>query len=194
MSSQTPSPYGDSPYGSPGQNPYGAPPNPYSATGPAPVGELASWGQRVGGYLIDGILGALAGLPWVVGLVIFLGSGKTTTDPTTGMTTTSFHGGALVVLLFFLGGLTSLLFTIWNTYVKQGTTGYTIGKGVMGIRLLGEQTGQPVGAGMAFVRSLVHVLDTLACYVGWLWPIWDGKRQTFADKIMKTVVVRQPKP
>jgi hypothetical protein len=36
-------------------------------------------------------------------------------------------------------------------------------------------------------------LDSLACYVGWLWPIWDSKRQTFADKIMKTVVVRQPR-
>ncbi|MDQ1539752.1 MAG: hypothetical protein QOH29_478, partial [Actinomycetota bacterium] len=26
-------------------------------------------------------------------------------------------------------------------------------------------------------------------YLGYLWPLWDSKRQTFADKILKTVVV-----
>ncbi len=41
---------------------------------------------------------------------------------------------------------------------------------------------------------LAHFLDSLACYVGWLWPLWDPKRQTFADKIMSTVVVEQRKP
>ena len=28
-----------------------------------------------------------------------------------------------------------------------------------------------------------------ACYFGWLFPLWDAKRQTFADKIIGTVVV-----
>ena len=38
-----------------------------------------------------------------------------------------------------------------------------------------------------------HVLDSLPCYLGYLWPLWDAKRQTFADKIMSTVVVEQKK-
>jgi uncharacterized RDD family membrane protein YckC len=25
--------------------------------------------------------------------------------------------------------------------------------------------------------------------VGYLWPFWDDKKQTFADKIMRTIVV-----
>ncbi len=48
-----------------------------------------------------------------------------------------------------------------------------------------------MAAETAFVRDLAHVLDSVACHLGWLWPLWDQKRQTFADKIVGTVVVRQ---
>jgi hypothetical protein len=43
---------------------------------------------------------------------------------------------------------------------------------------------------MSFLRALSHILDSLACYIGWLWPLWDGKKQTFADKVCSTVVVQ----
>ncbi len=42
---------------------------------------------------------------------------------------------------------------------------------------------------MAFGRDICHILDSLACYIGWLFPLWDAKRQTFADKIISTVVI-----
>jgi uncharacterized RDD family membrane protein YckC len=51
-------------------------------------------------------------------------------------------------------------------------------------------TGQPVGVGLAIGRYFVHILDALPCYLGFLWPLWDSKRQTFADKILSTVVVK----
>ena len=54
----------------------------------------------------------------------------------------------------------------------------------------GMVTGQPIGGGMSFVRQLLHIVDGLPCYIGYLWPLWDDKRQTFSDKIMTTVVVR----
>ena len=41
------------------------------------------------------------------------------------------------------------------------------------------------------MRCLAHFVDSIACYVGWLWPLWDAKKQTFADKIMGTVVVKR---
>jgi hypothetical protein len=47
-----------------------------------------------------------------------------------------------------------------------------------------------IGGGMGIGRHLLHILDALPCYLGFLWPLWDGKRQTFADKIVKSVVVR----
>ena len=47
----------------------------------------------------------------------------------------------------------------------------------------------PIGFGMSIVRQIAHIVDGLVCYIGYLWPLWDAKRQTFADKIMTTVCV-----
>ncbi len=54
-------------------------------------------------------------------------------------------------------------------------------------------TSQPIGMGKAFVRDIAHIVDSVICYVGWLFPLWDEKRQTLADKMQSTVVVTVPK-
>ena len=41
------------------------------------------------------------------------------------------------------------------------------------------------------MRQLAHLLDGFLCNLGYLWPIWDAKKQTFADKIMGTLVIVQ---
>jgi hypothetical protein len=48
-----------------------------------------------------------------------------------------------------------------------------------------------MGGGMCFLRDLLHIIDALPCYLGYLWPIWDARRQTFSDKIMNTVVLSE---
>jgi uncharacterized RDD family membrane protein YckC len=88
-----------------------------------------------------------------------------------------------------IGGIAILAIAIWQL-IMEGRTGQTIGKKALGIRLVKEATGQPIGVGMAFVRRIAHFLDSLACYLGWLWPAWDAKRQTFADKVCGTIVIR----
>ena len=87
-------------------------------------------------------------------------------------------------------GLASLLilgYVIWNNGYRQGTTGSSIGKSVMKFKVVSETTGQPIGFGMSVVRQLAHFVDAIICYVGFLFPLWDSKRQTLADKIMTTV-------
>ena len=96
-------------------------------------------------------------------------------------------GGGILSLLL---SLVSLGLYVWNICIRQGNTGQSVGKQVLGLKLVRESDGQPIGPGMAFVRSLCHILDGLACYVGYLWPLWDAKRQTFADKIMSTLVIK----
>ncbi|WP_127782178.1 RDD family protein [Rhodococcus sp. X156] len=90
---------------------------------------------------------------------------------------------ALVVFAAFLG------FVIWNSFILQGSTGQSLGKRWAGTQLVDERTGRPIGGGMAFVRQLAHIVDSLICYVGWLFPLWDDKRQTLADKMVHTVVL-----
>ena len=56
-------------------------------------------------------------------------------------------------------------------------------------KLISEETGQPIGSTNGIIRQFAHIVDSVICYIGWLFPLWDAKRQTIADKIMKTVVV-----
>ena len=84
--------------------------------------------------------------------------------------------------LLFLLGLANLVY--------QGRTGHSVGKGIVGIRLRRLDRDGPPGIGLSIGRAFVHVIDALPCYLGFLWPLWDERRQTFADKILKTVVVR----
>ena len=78
----------------------------------------------------------------------------------------------------------------YNRWYRAGATGQSLGKSATNARLINEQTGAPIGAGLAFLRDLAHFVDAIICYVGFLFPLWDSKRQTLADKIVGTVVVR----
>ena len=173
-----PNPYGQPAYGQPayGQPAYGQPGYGTPAFGAAP--DYAPWIKRVGAYLIDLLVMLVAYIPAMIGSII---SGSD-----------SSGASAIGLLLTVVGFALYIAVFVWNICIKQGRTGYSVGKGVMGIKLIGEASGQPIGAGLAFVRNLAHILDALVCYIGFLWPLWDSKRQTFADKIMSTIVVNQP--
>jgi uncharacterized RDD family membrane protein YckC len=134
----------------------------------------ASWIQRVGGYIIDSLI---AGIPSGLGAAIAAGTSKDGSFTAAG------------ALIYAVLGLVSLGLTIYNRWILAGRTGQSWGRQALNIRMVSDETGRPIGGLMAFVRDLCHILDSLACYIGWLFPLWDAKRQTFADKIMKTVVV-----
>jgi uncharacterized RDD family membrane protein YckC len=102
--------------------------------------------------------------------------------------------GAVVAMIIGLSVMTgSLVWIAYNRWMIAGRTGQSLGKRVTKIRLIGDETKAPVGALNAFVRDLVHILDGLTI-VGYLWPRWDEKKQTFGDKIMKTIVINTEPP
>ena len=154
--------YGQAPYG---QAPYGQ--APYGQPGygypQQPASAYANWGQRVVSSLIDTAPGLVLG---------------------------AIFGAARVpalAILFYIAGIAWAFYNAW----QGGATGQSVGKKAMGIRLLNEENGQSIGGGLGIGRYLLHVVDGVPCYLGYLWPIWDAKRQTFADKILHTVVVKQ---
>ncbi|CAG6396675.1 RDD family protein [Streptomyces cocklensis] len=71
----------------------------------------------------------------------------------------------------------------------EGRTGRTPGKALLRLRLVDQFDGQPVGTKRAYRRRVAHALDALSCGLGFLWPLWDAQRQTFADKVTNAVVV-----
>ncbi len=126
-----------------------------------------------------------------LGLAIMTGDSGCTSESTefgASLSCTSrFSPAGLIV--FTVLDLAVLAFLVWNYGYRQGTTGSSVGKSVMKFMVVSERTWQPVGFGVSLIRQLAHVLDVLICYLGYLFPIWDAKRQTFADKIMSTVCV-----
>ena len=112
---------------------------------------------------------------------------------------------AIVVLAAGKGSPAALLFAmlfyfsalgvaIYNRWIRAGRTGQSWGKQVVGVRLIDEDTRQPIGAGMAFVRDLAHIIAGLIFYIGYLCPLWDQKRQTIADKMVHPIVVPADEP
>ena len=100
------------------------------------------------------------------------------------------HGLRLDRRLLAADACSRSAFWIWNM-LRQGKTGQSIGKSAMGTYLVREADGQYIGGGLSIGRSLLHILDVIPCFVGLLWPLWDAKKQTFADKIVGTVVVKR---
>jgi uncharacterized RDD family membrane protein YckC len=96
--------------------------------------------------------------------------------------------GVIAMTMGLVLMLAALGWQVYNRWAVAGRTGQSLGKRVLGMALVSEQTHQPIGGINAFLRDLVHILDGFA-FIGYLWPLWDQKRQTFADKLMRTIVV-----
>jgi len=97
-------------------------------------------------------------------------------------------GNAVLIVVFIAAAVFGLsVFVLWNSCYQQGVTGQSIGRRVAGTKLVKIETGAPVGFGAALVRQLCHGVEF---GIGYLWPLWDVRRQTFADKITATMVVR----
>jgi len=189
-------------YGYPQQSGYAQNPYPqqsaagygYSQSGVGEPAKYASWGQRFGAYLIDGlIVGLIPTILIVIGYTQLISQAVHTVqacqdqDPSTCQP--AAHFGAGTALLIYGGALLAFAGGLWLAY-REGKTGDTPGKKALGIKLVRESTGQPIGFGMAFGRRLLHFIDALPCYLGFLWPAWDAKKQTFADKIVSTIVIK----
>jgi len=152
--------------------------------GQLPQQAYTAWLTRVGAYLIDSLpVLAIYGIPSMLAGTTAQRE-CTTTSSGFACTVTPSAGGAALMML---GWLASVAFAIWNFGYRQGTTGSSIGKSVLKFKVVSEQTGQPIGFGMSVVRQLAHIIDGLVLCIGYLFPLWDAKRQTLADKIMTTV-------
>jgi uncharacterized RDD family membrane protein YckC len=136
-----------------------------------------SWIARVGAFVIDSLPTAI-----VFGVLVSAFGESRTTD-----NSFSFQLSGLPALVYFAFAIAWFVF---NWVIRQGSTGQTVGKKIVGITVLGESTHQPIGGGLTFARQLVHVLDALPCLLGYLWPIWDRENRTFADMIMSTRVFK----
>ena len=201
--------------------PYGAPqppaPNPYGggygqapayAGGPAMYpgslgyvqanfGQVATFGQRVLALLVDVLISMIGLIPMIIGVIMLVAAAPTELYVDEyGMTQSDGGNGSVAAiggLLVGLGVLLSIAISLWNRVFKMGRTGQSVGKKVIGLKLVDDKTGQPIGAGQCFLRELVSNIVNQLIYLSYLWMLWDDNKQTLADKAVHSTVVVVPK-
>ncbi|MFJ8044737.1 RDD family protein [Kitasatospora sp. NPDC096147] len=185
-------PQGQPGYGYPQQPPQGQPGYGYPQQAPqAGYGQpggfqnagnvqnfYAGWGSRVVARIIDTLTVGL--IPMIIGFAM---QPSIEIDPVTGVAETSGFG-AYYAINFVLGVL------VWAVLAwMKSSMGQSLGQKAVNIRMVREADGQKLSFGAAFGREALHILDYVCC-IGFLWPLWDAKKQTFADKILGSVVVK----
>ena len=143
--------------------------------------------------MLDGLLYGLLWLPFAAAgfaLIFAVGLGDCTTDRFTDdlVCDGRENVGAIVggALLMVLGWLLSIFL-----YLRAlATTGQTWGRNLVGVRVVDGETGGALGWGKAIGRTLfASFISANICYLGYLWMLWDPKRQTWHDKVAGTYVV-----
>jgi uncharacterized RDD family membrane protein YckC len=147
-------------------------------------GEYAGFISRAMAIVLDiflaniVIIAVAVGAQWILGFFTFGGyfsDGDRLSDM-----------GQLVLNLIV--GVT--MFTMTNLYpmVFWMLTGQTIGKAVMGLRVVQIQ-GKPITFSVALRRLVGYYLSALFLFLGFLWVFVDDRRQGWHDKLAGTCVV-----
>lgn len=180
-------PYGYPPQQQPQQG-YGYPPQQQAYGSPYPPPQqagfsyapqqppYAGWLQRAGAFVLDVLINF--GPMW---LLVGIGSG---------IEASSGESGEVFANIVAWIGILAMIVAVVFQLRREGRTGQTVGKKVLGIRAVRERDGQMLGVGLALGRRLLQFLNNVVFGLGWWWAIWDAKSQTFADKITSVIVVR----
>jgi Mce-associated membrane protein len=88
----------------------------------------------------------------------------------------------------------AVLAILVNRLLLPSIFGWSLGRALFGIAVV-RRDGAAIGAWGLLLRDLAHLLDTVSV-VGWLWPLWDSRRRTFADMLLRTHVqsAETPRP
>jgi uncharacterized RDD family membrane protein YckC len=146
---------------------------------PGARADYASWGQRLGAYLLDVVV-ILA--PLVAIVVIALAAGNPDDEDDTFWAIFGLSYLAWILLPF-----------VYFTVMHGRESGQTLGKRWVGIRVADDDTGGSIGYGRAFGRyaiTFVFGLFFIPLLLDYLWPLWDKKNQALHDKVVGSVVAR----
>jgi uncharacterized RDD family membrane protein YckC len=176
-----------------------APPPPGYQAYDAPQGHkpLAGLGARFAALLIDSLIVTAFFIPGWVALLAgpteleacsVDSSGTITVDGTLNAVCEVPTNGTWAVavgmwIAAFVGGL-------YYYAMMEGKSGQTVGKKALGIRVVDPVTGGPIGVGRGIGRYFARMISAIPFYLGYLWAIWDPKKQAWHDKMVNDLVVK----
>lgn len=141
-----------------------------AAPGPDGSPPVASWVARAGAFAVDVLLG--------IGIVATMAVVARSAE----------QWSWLWWLCVAVGAVTGLLMLV-NRWLLPSLTGWSLGRAVAGVVVV-TRAGSAAKVWRLLARDVAHVLDTAALLIGWLWPLVDSRRRTFADLLARTEVHR----
>jgi len=133
------------------------------------VYEYASWGARLGGYLLDNIIISVITSLFYYIMIAILGE-----TPAVMMSSIVIF---LVVIHFYYA-------------VPLHSGGMTFGKRVAGVKIISADSGENPSTGQAWGRFLGYYISMLILWIGFLMPLWTEKKQGLHDMLAGTIVVK----
>lgn len=154
---------------------------------------LAEWWKRLVAAFIDGFI---IGIPSnIIGGVIF-GSLFAAKGPTFNPQTGQLESAGFVGRILASWGAFILMYWIFTAayYVYlHGSKGQTVGKMVMKLKVVDQDSGELISYANAFKRWIIPYLGIVTCGIAsildGIWPLFDAKRQAWHDKFAKSVVI-----
>ncbi len=82
-----------------------------------------------------------------------------------------------------------LLLLVYFSFLEGSSSGQTVGKKLLNIRVVDLGNGQSIGFGRAALRNVVAYFVSVIFLLGYLWMLWDEEEQTWHDKVASSIVV-----
>jgi uncharacterized RDD family membrane protein YckC len=149
---------------------------------------LASWGSRLGAYLIDFLIVLIP----VVFLAAVIFGGATDADSVWG-----WVGASILYALLFAAVV--LLYAPLLMIREGARNGQTLGKQMVGIRVV-RDNGLPFGFGAAALREVVlkqlavgiasSIIPFIPWFLNYFWPLWDDENRALHDMGASTHVIK----
>jgi uncharacterized RDD family membrane protein YckC len=104
----------------------------------------------------------------------------------------SVEGAAVSGSLGTLGTLLYAIIALAYYVLLEGSRGQTVGKMLLGIKVVKEDTGEVPGIGAAAIRTVLRIIDGFFFYlVAFITVLVSGKNQRLGDMAANTLVVRK---
>ncbi|MGH2822140.1 MAG: RDD family protein, partial [Thermoleophilaceae bacterium] len=154
---------------------------------------LASWGMRLGAWLIDWLVLLIPAV--ILFFVVVAGAWGVSGDDDA---STGAVIGATILYVLLMSAVILLYAPL--LMMRQGAhNGQTLGKQLLGIRVV-RDTGEPMGFGWAALREVVvkglavgiasSIIPIIPWFLNYFWPLWDDQNRALHDMAVSTHVIQ----
>jgi uncharacterized RDD family membrane protein YckC len=98
---------------------------------------------------------------------------------------------ALSTVILYGSYALTVAYTVINFIVMPGRKGQSLGKRLLGIRIITVDQRRPTTKQIALRHLLGYPISSAAFALGFLWLLWDRRQQGWHDKLAGTLVVRK---